>query len=212
MNLCFKIKNKITKYRFLSILLSTLLLTSCVETVIVGSFGTGIIALREKTIEDTASDTLIASNLVKEFVINKLKTPFNNIELMVNEGRVLLMGVVTDPDKAQLALDLTWKKSGVQEVIDEIELDKDDKFKIKNILGSINDYGITTISKAKILANPNTKFFNYKITAVRGNVYLIGVAKDQQEINKATSLISKIYGVKKVVNHIILIDDRRRQS
>ncbi len=212
MNLCFKIKNKITKYRFLSILLSTLLLTSCVETVIVGSFGTGIIALREKTIEDTASDTLIASNLVKEFVINKLKTPFNNIELMVNEGRVLLMGVVTDPDKAQLALDLTWKKSGVQEVIDEIELDKDDKFKIKNILGSINDYGITTISKAKILANPNTKFFNYKITTVRGNVYLIGVAKDQQEINKATSLISKIYGVKKVVNHIILIDDRRRQS
>lgn len=212
MNLCFKIKNKITKYRFLSILLSMLLLTSCVETVIVGSFGTGIIALREKTIEDTASDTLIASNLVKEFVINKLKTPFNNIELMVNEGRVLLMGVVTDPDKAQLALDLTWKKSGVQEVIDEIELDKDDKFKIKNILGSINDYGITTISKAKILANPNTKFFNYKITTVRGNVYLIGVAKDQQEINKATSLISKIYGVKKVVNHIILIDDRRRQS
>lgn len=212
MNLYFKIKNKVTKYRFLSLLILIPILTSCVEITVASSFGTGIIALREKTIKDTASDTLIASDLIKEFVINKIKTPFNNVELMVNEGRVLLMGIVTDPDKAQLALDLTWKKSGVKEVIDEVELDKDKKFKITNLLNSANDYGITMISKIKILSNPDTKFFNYKITTVRGNVYLIGVAKDQQEINKATSSISKIYGVKKVVNHIILVDDRRRQS
>ena len=41
-------------------------------------------------------------------------------------------------------------------------------------------------------------------------VYLLGLANDNSEMQKVLSMVAKVSGVKKVVNHIILVDDNRR--
>jgi osmotically-inducible protein OsmY len=39
---------------------------------------------------------------------------------------------------------------------------------------------------------------------------LLGVAQSDEEMRKVFSAVSKIRGVKKVVNHVILVSDARR--
>jgi len=51
---------------------------------------------------------------------------------------------------------------------------------------------------------------NYQITTVNNEVYLLGVAIDEKEMNRAVAVASKVRGVNKVINHIILANDSRR--
>ena len=50
----------------------------------------------------------------------------------------------------------------------------------------------------------NIKSNNYKIETVNGTVYVIGITKSKDELSKALDLISKINGVKKVVNYVLI--------
>ena len=43
---------------------------------------------------------------------------------------------------------------------------------------------------------------NYKYDVVDGNVFIIGLASDKEELKKTTNIISQINGVKKVVSYI----------
>jgi osmotically-inducible protein OsmY len=185
--------------------------TSCVETVVVGSAATGVLVMREKTLSKTQGDVLIATKLGSEFVKNGLKNPGNSVDITVNEGRVLLTGIVRDKKRAQLALDLAWKINGVKEVIDEIQL-SNSGLRPKDFSKSIADYLISAQVETKLLFGRNVSSLNYKITTVNKVVYLIGVASDAEEIRKVLTITAKVRGVEKVVNYIILIDDRRRNG
>jgi osmotically-inducible protein OsmY len=186
--------------------------TSCVETVVVASLATGVVVTRTKSLEDTRQDVVIATKLGADFVGNGLKNPNSSVDITVNEGRVLLTGILTDPQKAKLASELAWKIPHVKEVIDEIQIHEEEKFKIKDVTTSFSDYAITTEVEAKLLLERKINSSNYKITTVGKTVYLLGVAEDSDEMQKVLSIISKIRGVEKVVNHVILADDNRRNG
>jgi osmotically-inducible protein OsmY len=184
--------------------------TSCVETVVVGSVATGIVVTREKSFSNTRSDIVIATKLGTKFLENGLKVPGNSIDVTVNEGRVLLTGIVRNEQKAKLSLDLAWKVDGVKEVIDEIQL-RDD-FKAKDLLTASRDYLISTELEIRMIFAKDVNLANYQITTVGRTVYLLGVAQSNDEMQKAVSIASKVRGVDKVVNHIILVNDRRRNG
>ncbi|MFM7557730.1 MAG: hypothetical protein ACKO46_04085, partial [Alphaproteobacteria bacterium] len=80
---------KLFKNFSLSIILP-LLLTSCVETIVIGTGIGGGLAYREKTIKDTRSDIKIATKIGVKFIKNGLKNPGNSVDITVNEGRVYL--------------------------------------------------------------------------------------------------------------------------
>ncbi len=188
-----------------------ILATSCVETVIVGSAVTGTLVIRDKTMENTKSDISISTELGVKFLENGLKNPGNSIDVTVNEGRVLLTGLVRNPDKATLAGEIAWKVSGVKEVIDEVQLSQSDHIRPRDITNAAADYLITAQIEAKLLFSKRITSVNYQITTVAGTVYLLGVANSDEELQKVSSIISKNRGVKKVVNHAILIGDARRR-
>ncbi len=193
-------------------LCAVLLLTSCVETVVVGSLTTGAIATREKSLNNTRTDIGIYTTLNVDFVQNGLKNFGNSIDVTVNEGRVLLTGIARDAQKAKLASDLSWKAAGVKEVIDEIQLREGESVKFKDFTSAASDYFVTNKIEAKLLIAKKVPTFNYKITTVSGSVYVIGVARDESELNKVLTLITKIRGVEKVVSHVIFANDRRRNG
>jgi len=198
--------------KFAVILVSSLLIfaTACVETVVVGSLATGMVVTREKNLSNTRLDIIISTKLGTKFLENGLKNPGNSVDVTVNEGRVLLTGIVREEQKAKLASELAWKVDGVKEVIDEIQL-RDD-FKAKDVSTAFRDYLVSIEIETKLLLGKKITSSNYQITTVGKTVYLIGVASDNAEMQKVLSIAAKVRGVDKVVNHVILVNDRRRNG
>jgi osmotically-inducible protein OsmY len=198
--------------KFAAILAASLLIfsTACVETVVVGSLATGMVVTREKNLSNTRSDIVISTKLGTKFLENGLKNPGNSVDVTVNEGRVLLTGIVREEQKAKLASELAWKVEGVKEVIDEIQL-RDD-FKAKDVSNAFRDYLVSIEIETKLLLGKKITSSNYQITTVGKTVYLLGVASDNAEMQKVLSIAAKVRGVDKVVNHVILVNDRRRNG
>jgi len=201
--------SKFFKKIFLPAIL-TLALSSCVETIVIGTGISGGLAYREKTIKDTRSDVKIATKIGVKFIKNGLKNPANSVDITVNEGRVLLTGIVRDPQKAKLAQDLSWKVKDVDEVIDEIKIKEDGKLTFGDIGSAFYDYLITAEIETKFALAKNLRTLNYQITTIDNEVYILGVAIDQEEMERAVNIASRVRGVAKVVNHIIIANDSRR--
>ncbi len=185
---------------------------SCVETVVVGSIATGVVVVREKSFSSTRKDVMMATALASEFVKNGLKNPSNSVDITINEGRILLTGIVRDHSRGKLAVDLAWKSTGVKEVIDEIQYSEDEKLRPRDFQIAFNDYLISLQLEAKLFFSGDVSAVNYKITTVNKTTYLLGVAYEDEELRKVLSIVSKARGVRKVVNHIILVDDNRRNE
>lgn len=196
------------------ILIAALLLvaTSCVETVIIGSAATGTMVVRDKSLHNTQKDIMISSTIATKFLENGLKNIGNSIDVTVNEGRVLLTGVARDPDKASLASELAWKVAGVKEVIDEIQLDDDGKINTRDVTNAFYDYVISGRIETQLFLTKGITSVNYQVTTVNKVVYLLGVADSNEELQKVLSIASKVKGVKKVVDHIISVNDARRKN
>lgn len=197
-------------FRNLLVVLALLFSSSCVETVLVSSLATGSIVTREKSAKNMKDDVIIASILITKYSTNGLNGFNNSVDVSVNEGRVLLTGVVRDPKKELLAVEMAWKVDGVREVINEIQLIEDGGYGPKNFARAFRDMALTLEIETKLLIKPRLRSSNYKINTVNGVVYMMGIAADEEELNKALDVVARIRGVKKVVNHIILSDDRRR--
>ncbi len=199
---------KISKIYYILLLA---LMTSCVETVVIGSVGGGVFASREKTIQDTRSDIAISVTLTADFITRGLKMPGNSVNFTVNEGRVLLTGIVRDSQKAKSAQEISWTAIGVKEVIDEIQL-REEGMVFKDFPSAFRDYLITAEVESRLLVTRDVIWPNYKITTVGSTVYLLGVAVNDFEMQRVLTVVSRIYGVEKVVNHVLLRDDQRRRG
>lgn len=189
-----------------------LLSASCVETVLATSFAGGSAIVRDKSFADTKKDVLISTKIAARFLKAGLKNYGNSVDITVNEGRVLLTGIVRDLEKAKSAANIAWKVKDVKEVIDELQVRPDETVKLADYSHAASDYAITTMLESKMLTDKKILTLNYQTTTVDGTVYILGIAKNSVEKRRVLSLASKIRGVKKVVDHIILANDARRNG
>ena len=208
-NIVFFLK-KIMK--ILSAILVLLFTTSCIETVLISSAATGVMVVRDKPIPDAGKDIVISTKIGSSFLVNGLKNYGNSVDVTVNEGRVLLTGIVRDSQKAKLAAELCWNVKGVKEVIDEIQLRDNESVSAKDFLDTASDYSITSQVEAKMLFDKKIATLNYQVTTVSKTVYFLGIAQSEAEKRRVLALAAKIRGVKKVVDHIILTNDDRRRK
>ncbi len=192
-------------------LLISLCLASCVETVIVAGATTGTVVVREKSAVDTKDDIVINTKIIKEFLENNIESDGNTFGVIVSEGRVLLTGVANNSKSAKKAADICWNVKGVKEVMDEIQLIPG-RTRTDNFLAYFKDAMITTEVETRLIFQKNIDSINYKSTTVNGVVYLIGIGRDSFEIKKVTNYIARISGVKKVVSHVVLASDDRREK
>ncbi len=186
-------------------------LTSCVETIVLGTFAGGVAITQEKKFSETVSDSVIESKILFQLTKSGLKSPKNSIEVVVNRGRVLLVGMLRDQSKSGLASDIAWKVNGVKEVIDEIQVSDSQNLELRDFAGLMRDYFITLQVESRLLFAQELASINYKITTINGSVYLIGIASDELELRKVLSVSARVRGVKKIINHITLANDKGRQ-
>ena len=181
--------------RFLIVILALLPLAGCAVAVGAGA-GVGVAAVSERGIKTRAIDLKIEAFILKEFLVTAIKS-LAIIDLEVYEGRVLLTGTTTDIKLADQAVALSWKASGVTEVINEVQLNK-----AGTAANFAKDSWITTQLTAKLTLDENVLSINYAIETVNGVVDLIGIAQDRQEIERVIAHAGNIEYVRRVVNHV----------
>ena len=182
--------------------LSILLIYSgCAQVAVGGISKSVLVAKEERTVGTFIDDTVIAARL-KNLYFNNNEKIFFNVDVEVNEGRVLLTGTVETSDIRIEATKLAWGISDVVTVINEIQISDND-----NILDFADDLVITTKINAKLLINKEINNLNYNIDTVNKIVYVIGIAQNKNELANVIDIINSVYGVKEVINYVRLKED-----
>jgi osmotically-inducible protein OsmY len=103
-----------------------------------------------------------------------------NVHLQVQEGRVLLSGIVDTPEQRLEAVKAAWDEPGVREVINNIEVTGG------RDLGQIaEDQYLAEMVWLKLFADRAVRANNYSVECINGVVYLIGVGQTPEEIQRA---------------------------
>lgn len=164
----------------------------------------GIAALQERSLAEAVSDTEIDLGIADRLFSSDADL-FSRIDTRVMEGRVMLTGKVADPAGRDTAVRIAWSVPGVREVIDEIQVSQGSS------MGTLpGDMLAATTLRARLLADFDVADINYKIDAVDGTVYVLGVAQTVAEIDRVTAHAREVPGVKRVAMHAITVDDARR--
>ncbi len=177
-----------------------LMLNGCVWVAAGVGARAGVSAAQEGGIARTAKDARIQAEINDLWFKYDVAT-FAKLDLTVNSGRVLITGVVQDPDHRVEAVRLAWQPVGVTQVINEIKIADS-----TGIKGYAKDTWITTRLRALIVFNKEIQSINYSIDTVQGTVYLMGFAQSQEELDNVIETARTISGVSQVVSYVKVHD------
>lgn len=156
----------------------------------------GTAAVQEGGISRAVGDARIQAQINDLWFRYNVET-FAKLDLTVNQGRVLITGVVQDPEHRVEAVRLAWQPKGVKQVINEITVAES-----QGITGYARDALITTRLRTAITFDKEVLSLNYNIDTVQGTVYLMGFAQNQVELNRVIETARTIPDVKRVVSYV----------
>jgi osmotically-inducible protein OsmY len=187
-------------------LIPVLFLTNaCIETAIVGTATTaGAVVVQERTAGKAVDDTTIFWK-IKGLYLGENTDLLSQVAIEVIEGRVHLTGSVNNDGAKAKAVSLAWKPEGVREVIDEINVVEG-----KTLKGLATSEWIQSQVISRLILEKGVRSANYSVEVVDSVVYIMGIAQSNEELEKVTTIASRVKGVKRVVNHAVLKDDSRR--
>ncbi len=175
------------------------LLSGCAPIVVAGgATAIGSSAMEERGIKGVLSDNSIRAQVNTKWFDHD-PTLNESVELSVREGRILLTGTLDTTQQQIDAVRLAWQVEGVREVIDETKVGKG-----SGVKGYASDTWVTTKLKASLLFEEDIYSNNYSLKTVEGTVYLIGIAQDQEELDRVIDIVRNSKGVKEVVNYVRL--------
>jgi len=181
-----------------------LALGACVPAIFGAGATTGVAVVQERSVGGAIDDTAIQTALQGKLLDHSGKL-FMKVGIEVDEGRVLLTGVVPKSEDRVTAARIAWTVGGVKEVLNEMQVT--DK---SGLISYTKDAWVTTKLRAKILGDEKIIGINYTVETVNGVVYLLGIAQDGDELELVTEHARNIGGVTEVVSHVRYKDDPRR--
>lgn len=156
----------------------------------------GKAAAQEGGIQRAWTDTRIQAE-INDLWFQQDLDMFRKLDLTVNEGRVLITGVVQNPEHRVEAVRLAWKPEGVKQVINEIRVAESQGFS-----GFARDTWATTRLRTAITLDRKIQSINYSIDTVQGIVYLMGIAQNQGELERVIQTARTIPDVKQVISYV----------
>ena len=130
-------------------------------------------------------------------LLNRDAKLFQNVNLQVQEGRVLLTGYVTKPEDRVEATRIAWMPDGVREVIDDIKIGR-----TRNFGDYTEDEWLIQQVNLKLLLDRDIRAINYSVDCIRSTVYLMGVARTQAELQRVIDHVRDVPYVRAVVNEV----------
>lgn len=203
------LKNKKLNFLFLGLAsIVTLTFSACAPVGIATGVGAavGIASAKEGGLNAAVTDEQIRMT-IKDLWFKKDLDIFAKLNLTVNQGRVLITGVIQKPEDRVEAVRLAWQAKGVKQVINEIRVGP---------MGGVDSYAkdswITGQLRTRLTFEKYVQSINYTIETVRGTVYLMGVAQNQRELDRVINIARKIQGVKEVISYVKLLGEPVRND
>lgn len=150
----------------------------------------------KSSIEDGRKAFLNANNL----------EDFGYYELKVMEARVLLTGMVFDKLTKGYLVDRVTKNLRVRELLDEVTIEK----KRGVFWMRARDYFLGKDINMRIFFKSKIRSLNYEISSINRKVYVIGIARDREEHELLTKIISTVDGVREVRSYVITLDNPKK--
>ena len=182
--------------------INLIIIQGCSPVGILASGGatTMVVAEGDRSFGTVVDDATIKLNLSAKFLKSKFNI-FLKINKNVNDGRVLLTGVVQSQEIRIDAVKSVWEIAGVKEVMNEIEVG--DQTTLKEYA---NDLWINT--KVKSLATQVVGFrvLSYNFETIKGKVYIAGISSRPDQLEGIINAIKTVKGVNEIVNYVTLAE------
>jgi len=170
-------------------------------------FGAGVnITFDPRTIGMQIDDTIMQKNLSARLALTNKKY-FLSIQSEVLDGRIFLSGKVDLPEEKIKITKMAWETNGVRSVKNAITIKGQSNFK-----NTAKDILITSQLRTALILNKKTKARNYTLETVNKNIYIFGIAMDEDEKKQVINEANKIYDVEKVIPSIYLATELSRSK
>ena len=188
-------------------IISLLLVFSLVSCTSVGRFGTGVdITFDPRTIGMQIDDTIMQKNLNARLALTDKKY-FLTVQSEVIDGRIFLSGKVDEPEEKIKITKMAWETKGVRSVKNAISIKGQSNFK-----STAKDILITSQLRSALIFNKKTKARNYTLETINKNIYIFGIAMDEEEKKEVINEANKIYDVKDIIPSIYLANELSRNK
>ena len=186
----------------ISFILLILLLFACSTPT---QFGAGVnITFDPRTIGMQIDDTIMQKNLSARLALADKKY-FLSIQSEVLDGQIFLSGKVEEPEEKIKITKMAWETKGVRSVKNAITIKGQTNFK-----STAKDIFITSQLRTALIFNKKTKARNYTLETVNKNIYIFGIAMDEEEKKEVINEANKIYDVEEVIPSIYLATELSR--
>ena len=192
---------------FFYIFLIIISISGCAGTLIGGAASVGLASVQERSIKDAAIDLKLELQIQEKLFRADTDKLFINVDVIMLEQRVLLIGNVESQELRDLASKISWEVSPkIKEVLNEITIGKK-----STLLSEAKDARISLSLSALLVGDAKVSDINYSHSVSKQVLFLIGIAKDNTELNRVIHHARTIKGVKKVVSHITLTNNKKRR-
>ncbi len=181
--------------------------SGCAATVVGAGATAGVAGAQERGIGGAIDDAKIQVEINHLWFDRDIEM-YRQVTLNISEGRVMLTGVVTTDQARADAVRLAWQASGVKEVLNEIQV----RPVSQPGLDQTHDLWIQEKLKTRLLTDSEVKNINYTIDVTDSVVYLLGIAQSETELARVIAHARDTSGVKRVINHVILKTDPKRNG
>lgn len=168
---------------------------------------TGAVASDQRGFTKIVDDKMILAAIKNKFSQYDFHSLMMQVSVHVSEGRVLITGNVPSQEYIDDIGKMVWSVQGVTEVMNDLIIAPR-----KTLQQKAKDEWIESKIESKLLLEKNLLSSNYIVDVNENVVYMIGVARNEEELARALTIASKVDGVEKVVNYVILKDDSRRTA
>ncbi|MAN73005.1 MAG: phospholipid-binding protein [Henriciella sp.] len=192
-------------HRFLApALLGAFSLGGCVAAAVGTAGAVGLASVQERTLGEAVDDAT-ASNEIKAKLLNE--NGYGEVDVEVANGLALLSGRVSSPEMRVRAEQIAWSSSRITDVANEIQIEKPGGF-----MANASDELITARVRSSLLSARNVKSLNFNIETYNGVVYLMGLARSEEELETAAQRASVVQGVERVVSYVRVREPHQRQA
>ena len=191
---------------FVCLLFLITYLSGCASTLVGGAAVVGLASVQERSIKDAAIDIKLGVQLQEKLFKLSTEKLFAYIDIIIVEQRVMMIGNVESQKLRDLASQAAWEVSPkIKDVLNEITIGKK-----STIISEAKDARISLSLSGLLIGDSDISDINFSHSVSKQVIFLIGIAQDDDELNKVINHARTVKGVKKVINHIILKSSKKR--
>ena len=191
---------------FVCLLFLITYLSGCASTLVGGAAVVGLASVQERSIKDAAIDIKLGVQLQEKLFKLSTEKLFAYIDIIIVEQRVMMIGNVESQKLRDLASQAAWEVSPkIKDVLNEITIGKK-----STIISEAKDARISLSLSGLLIGDSDISDINFSHSVSKQVIFLIGIAKDDEELNQVIHHARTVKGVKKVISHIILKSSKKR--